>query len=92
MLIAKVCPIMSVYRIHGGQRGYRGRVLNLLQDIPSFLNKLLSRVSDLPIFVVRRHEVDNSHMDFTVRSHQVLEAVLWLITNNPYFKDLEIDR
>ena len=33
MLIARVCPIMSVYRKHGGQRGYRGHVLNLPQDI-----------------------------------------------------------
>ena len=26
MLIARACPIMCVYRKHGGQRGYRGRV------------------------------------------------------------------
>ena len=55
MLIARVCPIMSVYWKHGGQRGYRGHVLNLPQDIQSFLNRLPSCVSDLPILVVRRH-------------------------------------
>ena len=37
MLIARVCPIMSVYKKHGGQRGYRGHALNLPQDIQSFL-------------------------------------------------------
>ena len=68
MLIARVCPIMSMYRKHRGQRGYRGHVLNLPQDIQSFLNRLPSRVSDLPI-LMRRHGVDNSHRDFTVRRH-----------------------
>ena len=92
MLIARVCPIMSMYRKHGGQRGYRGHVLNLPQDIQSFLNRLPSQASDLPILVVRRHGVDNTHIDVTVCRHQVLEPVLWLKTNNPYFKDVEIDR
>ena len=92
MLIARVCPIMSVYRKHGGQRGYRGHVLNLPQDIQSFLNSLPSRASDLPVLVLRRHGVENTHRDFIVRQHRVLQAVLWLTTNNPYFKDLEIDR
>ena len=75
MLIVRVCPIMSIYRKHGGQRGYRGHVLNLPQDIQSFFNKLPSRVCDLHILVVTRHGVDNSHRDFTVRRHRVHEAV-----------------
>ena len=37
MLIARACPIMSVYRKHGGQRGYKGHVLNLPQDIQGIL-------------------------------------------------------
>ena len=84
ILIARVCPIMSVYRKHDGQRGYKGHVLNLPQDIQSFLNRLASRVPDLPVLVVKRHCVENIHFtDFTVRQHRVLEAVLWLTTNNP---------
>jgi hypothetical protein len=46
---------MRVYRKHGGQRGYKGHVLNLQQDIQSFLNRLPSRVADLPVLIVRRH-------------------------------------
>ena len=49
-------------------------------------------MADLPVMVVRRHGADNTHRDFTVRRHKVLEAVLWLKTNNPYFKCIEIDR
>ncbi|CAB4033970.1 Hypothetical predicted protein, partial [Paramuricea clavata] len=92
MLISRVCPIMRVYRKHGGQRGYKGHVLNVPQDIQSFLNRLPSRVADLPVLIVRRHGAEDTHRDFTVRRHKVLEAVLWLKTNNPFFKNIEIDR
>ena len=92
MLISRVCPIMQVYRKHGGQRGYKGHVLNLPQDIQSFLNRLPARVADLPVMIVRRHGADDTHRDFTVCRHRVLEALSWLKTNNPFFKDIEIDR
>ncbi|CAB3998542.1 Hypothetical predicted protein [Paramuricea clavata] len=92
MLISRVCPIMRVYRKHGGQRGYKGHVLNLPQDIQSFLNRLPSRVADLPVLIVRRHGAEDAHQDFTVRRHKVLEDVLWLKTNNPFFKNIKIDR
>ena len=75
MLISRVCPIMRVYRKHGGQRGYQRHVLNLPQDIQSFLNRLPSRVADFPVTVVRRHGADDTHRDFTVRRHKVLEVV-----------------
>jgi hypothetical protein len=84
MLISRVCPIMRVYRKHGGQRGYKGHVLNLPQDIQSFLNRLPSRVADLPLFIVRRHGAEDTHRDFTVRR--------WLNTNNSFFQIIEIDR
>ena len=48
MLIARACPIMCVYRKHGGQRGYRGHVLNLPQDIQGFLNRLPRNIAQLP--------------------------------------------
>ena len=92
MLISRICPIMRIYRKHGGQRGYKGHVLNSPQDVQSFLNRLPSEVADLPVLVVRRHGANETHRDFTVRRHRVLEAILWLKTNNPFFKDIEIDR
>ncbi|CAB3983695.1 Hypothetical predicted protein [Paramuricea clavata] len=57
-----------------------------------FKNRLPSHVADLPVLIVRRHGAEDTHRDFTVRRHKVLEAVLWLKTNNPFFKDIEIDR
>ena len=67
ILISRVCSIMRVYRKHGGQRGYKGHVLNLPQDIQSFLNRLPSHVADLPVLIVRRHGAEDTHRDFTVR-------------------------
>ena len=64
---------MRVYRKHGGRRGYKGHVLNLPQDIQSFLNRLPSRVADLPDLIVRRHGAEDTHRDFTVRRHKILE-------------------
>jgi hypothetical protein len=60
MLISRVCPIIRVYRKHGGQRGYKGHVLNLPQDIQSFLNRLPSRMADLPVLIVRRHGAEDT--------------------------------
>ena len=51
MLIARGCPIMCVYRKHGGQRGYRGHVLNLLSLSISH-NLKASRGSAIHVFLV----------------------------------------
>ena len=88
MLISRVCPIMRIYRKHGGQRGFKGHVLNLPQDVQSFLNRLPSQAADSPVLVVQRHGTDETHRDFTVRRHRVVEAILWLKTSNPLFKEV----
>ena len=51
LLIARAFPIMSIYRKHGGQRGYNGHVLNLSQDIQGFLNSLPANVNDLRVTI-----------------------------------------
>ena len=54
LLIARAFPIMSIYRKHGGQRGYKGNVLNLPEDIQGFLNSLPPNVGGLPILVIKK--------------------------------------
>ena len=53
MLIAKDCPVMRVYRLKGGQRGYGGRVVNLAQNIGDFVNSLPRPARDLPTEATR---------------------------------------
>ena len=91
MLIARACPIMCVYRKHGGQRGYKGHVLNLPQDIQGFLNRLPPNVTQLPYLIIRRHGTDNTHRDCRVRRQKVLQAITWLKENNPFYADIVID-
>ena len=91
MLIARVSPIMYIYRKHGGQRGYKGHVLNLSQNIQSLLDKLPQAVSKLPVLILRRSGANDTYSDFTVRRQKVLDALVWLKENNPYYKSITID-
>ena len=74
MLIARACPIMSIYRKHGEQCGYKGHVLNLPQDIKGFLDTLPRNINDLPILFLRRNGHDNTHVDLQVRRNVVMLA------------------
>ena len=91
MLIARSCPIMSIYRKHGGQWGYKGHVVNLPQDVQGFLTSLPSSTSNLPVLVLRKQGADNTHADFRVRRAKVLSALQWLQSNNPCYKEITID-
>ena len=91
MLIARACPIMCIYRKHGGQRGYKGHVVNLPQNIQGFLDTLPSYVNDLPILIVRRQGTESTHADFRVRRSRVLSAILWLKQTNICYRDITIN-
>ncbi len=54
MLIAQVFIVMSVYRLCGGQHGYRGNVINFPQDIHEFTKRLPRTPSSIDILTVRR--------------------------------------
>ena len=82
---------MSVYCKHGGQRGYKGHVLNMPQDVQDFLDKLPPHVNQLPLLVLRRHGSNNTYADFRVCRQKILEALQWLQRNNPFYKDITID-
>lgn len=92
MLIARACPIMCVFRKHGGQRGYRGHVLNLPQDIQGFLDRLPCNVNDLPVLLLRRYGEDNTHTELRVRRSRILSALQWLQQNNPFYCNIIIDQ
>ena len=88
MLIARACLVMSVYCKFGSQRGYKGHVLNMPQDVQGFLDRLPCEVSQLPVLVVRRHGTENTHADFRVRRGKVMEALQWLQQNNRFYQDI----
>jgi len=89
MLISPVMPIMSVYRLPLGQYGYSGHVVNLPQDVASFVHSLPRTPSQLDVVVVRREGAAGSHKDFRVRrsvsslsaSYVVFHTIMKLIQN-----------
>ena len=75
MLISAVMPIMSVYRLPQGQYGYSGHVVNLPQDVTSFVQSLPRLPSNLDVIIVRKEGANQSHRDFRVR-HGVVHRAL----------------
>ena len=82
---------MYVYRKNGGQRGYKGHVQNLSQDIQSLLDKLPQSVSNLPMLFLRRTGANDTFTDFTVHWEKVLTELQWLKVNNPFYNTIIID-
>ena len=83
--------MMSVYRLPHGQYGYSGHIINLPQDVSTFVNSLPRLPSDLDIIIVRKEDSVHTHRDFLVRQLKVLTAIQWLITNNIYFTNITVN-
>ena len=82
---------MCIYTKHGGQYGYKGHVVNMPQNVQSFIKRLPRDISEVPIILVRRKGTENSYKDFKVRNSKVLQALTWLKNNNPFYRNIVID-
>ena len=91
MLISPIIPMMSMYKLPHGQYGYNGHVVNLPQNIATFIDSLPRHPTDLDIIVVRQQQSTQSHHDFRVRRSKILNALQWLISNNIYFRNITIN-
>src|ERR1051325_12187666 len=69
MLIAQVFTVMTVYRLRGGQTGYRGNIINFPQDIQEFTKKLSRHPLSLDVLLIRRQSANDAtaFRDFIVR-------------------------
>ncbi|GES80914.1 uncharacterized protein LOC105316640 [Rhizophagus clarus] len=78
MLIARVFPVMSIYRLRGGQNGYRGNVINFPQDVQEFATKLPRHPSSLDVLVIHRQSTSDleAFRDFRVRRLKVARALI----------------
>ena len=84
MIIARCCPIMCILQL-----GYGGHVVNVAQDITIFAATLPGLAADVPIIVIRREgQEPGQHKDLHVRRGRVQRALVWLIANNPYYRDM----
>ncbi|KAK3923180.1 ATP-dependent DNA helicase [Frankliniella fusca] len=91
LLIALIHPVLSVFKLKGCQYGYKGNVINFLQDVKSFATMLPYRIEDLnSVLTVTYRNGTEKSSDFQVRAKKVRDALLWLKVNNDYYKDIEI--
>ncbi len=88
LLISRIQPVMSIYCLPHGQYEYSNHILNLPQDVTTFINTL---PANLDVIIVRKEGAVDSHKDFKVRRLVVLRALQWLIENNIYYHDVTID-
>jgi len=59
MLIARVHPVISMFRIHGQQTGYSWHVINSVQHVENFAHRLPNSVGSLRgILVLNRQTPD----------------------------------
>lgn len=91
MLIARVHPVVGMYRIRGAQYGYHGHVINFKQNIYDYLNKLPVHPKDLPSTFVFNRETQAGPISLQVDGHKLMRALIWLKEHNQYYKDIEIN-
>ena len=76
MLLSAVMPIMSIYRLPHGLYGYSGHVINLPQDVHSFVLALSQLPSQLDIVLVKKEGASQCHRDFHVRRSVVVNGAM----------------
>lgn len=91
LLISKVHPMISIYRLKGGQYSYRGNVINFRQDVSSFCTQLPHSMCVVRDLVSVCCSTPTFHKDFIIRRNKVSVALHWLQMNNKYYSDIKID-
>lgn len=93
MLISRVHPVISAYRVQWQQYKYHGNVINFPQRVQQLSDQLPHSLAALrsTILVVRKQTSnDEAYEDFRVRRVPVQLALDYLIRNNRYYRDLQI--
>ncbi|KAL7297052.1 hypothetical protein TKK_0009478 [Trichogramma kaykai] len=90
MLISRVHPVVSLYRVNGGQYAYSGSVINFTQNIHEYIDTLPMNVEELTSTILFNRDTAHGVAQFRVRSDKVLRALLWLKRHNIYYKDISI--
>ena len=91
MLIARTLPIMRVYIKPGGQRGYSGHCINPPQNVTELATSLPRYPKDLAVIIVMVKGRDNTLKDVTVRKQKVHNALVWLISYNPQYSEIQVN-
>ena len=92
MLIARAFTVMQVYlKPRFGSLSYRGHIVTLPHNVQNIVDILPRCPKDLPI-VIFSVKGNNTRPDatFKVRRQKVLDALVWLKSNNPLYANVII--
>ena len=92
MLIAHASPILQVMHSIGGQYKYQGHTISFPRENKYVAKTLPQHINNLDLMVVvRKKGRQGSSYDFIVRKKRVMDALLYKIHNDPYYRDVRVD-
>ncbi|XP_053204723.1 uncharacterized protein LOC128389199 [Panonychus citri] len=91
LLIAKIHPVVTYYRIRGEQTGYSGNVINFRQNINRLYSSLPPSRDELSRIIVGVREGNDIPAELSINAGAVRAALLWLKQNHQYYSDIEIN-
>ena len=91
MLISRANPVLQVTHAHGGQYKYSRHTICFPQDIPNIAKYLPHLISELGILIVGKCNSTNNPYELFVSRTDVLAALQYKMTNDPYYKDVQVN-
>ncbi|KAK3917798.1 ATP-dependent DNA helicase [Frankliniella fusca] len=89
-LIARIHPVISLYRVKGNQMKYSGNIINFTQDVQEVADVLPLRVSEINSILTFKLKTSSGYKDFNVRREKVFQALVWLKKHNELYHDIVI--
>ena len=86
--ISRICPAQNIYKLRHGGVKQRGHSVSFLQDVGEFAQRLPRGQPELPWCILK---APNQSIPLTANRVYMLEALEWLVQNNPYYADVIID-
>lgn len=90
-LIARVHPVVSVFKLRGQQRAFSGHVMNFVQHVEQVTTRLPHDPAHLNSILLHNRNTPDGVIQFRVRARRVRDALVWLKFNNHYYHDIIID-
>ena len=86
--ISRICPVLSIYKLKGGATALKGHSISFEQDVQEFAKRLPRRPQELPMIIIK---APNQSIPLHANRIHMLRALSWLIANNPFYSNIEID-
>jgi hypothetical protein len=91
MLISPIVPIMSIFRLSGGQLVNNGFCASFHQDIQPITKELPRLAADVSIIVIQKKTKQKQNKDFLCDRYRIERVLKFLIEFNEAWSDLGIE-